>query len=281
MVRPRRAASPTWRAFLDNHLKDLVALDFFVVPAVTFKILFVFVVLAHARRRIVHFNVTERPTAHWTAQQISEAFPWEAAPRFLLRDRDPVYGLAFRTRVEGMGIEQVLTAPRSPWQNPFAERVIGAVRRECLDHVILLNERRLRRLLGDYFEHYHRWRCHRSHHGLSGSSACARARARACRGGRGSRRPLPSLRAPRGLKVLARVAWSTSRGLPHRGEAPQRPGRGPARPPASASASSRLSSPGMPAPATGFSGRTARCGAPVIPSATSAAPHRLTAHPSK
>ena len=129
---------------------------------VTFKILFVFVVLVHARRRIVHFNVTEHPTAQWAAQQISEAFPWEAAPRYLIRDRDRVYGPAFRARVEGMGIEEVLTAPRSPWQNPFAERVIGSIRRECLDHVIVLDERHLRRLLGDYFEYYHRWRCHRS-----------------------------------------------------------------------------------------------------------------------
>ncbi len=93
-----------------------------------FKVLFVFVVLAHARRRIVHFNITEHPTAQWTAQQISEAFPWEAAPRYLLRDRDRVYGPAFRTRMECMGIEEVLTAPRSPWQNPFAERAIGSVR---------------------------------------------------------------------------------------------------------------------------------------------------------
>jgi transposase InsO family protein len=147
---------------LDNHVKDLVSADFFVVPMVMFKVLFVFVVLAHARRRIVHFNITEHPTALWTAQQISEAFPWEAAPRYLLRDRDRVYGRAFRTRMECMGIEDVLTAPRSPWQNPFAERAIGSVRRECLDNVIVLGEQHLRRLLGDYFEHYHRWRCHRS-----------------------------------------------------------------------------------------------------------------------
>jgi transposase InsO family protein len=149
MLRPKKPPSPTWRAFLDNHVKDLVSVDFFAVPTVAFKVLFVFVVLAHARRRIVHFNVTEHPTAQWTAQQISEAFPWEAAPRYLIRDRDRVYGQAFRTRVECMGIEEVLTAPRSPWQNPFAERVIGSVRRECLDHVIVLGEQHLRRRLGD------------------------------------------------------------------------------------------------------------------------------------
>jgi putative transposase len=133
-----------------------------VVPTVTFKVLFVFVVLSHARRRVVHFSVTEHPTASWTARQISEAFPWEAAPRFLLRDRDRVYGSAFQERVESMGIEEVISAPRSPWQNAFVERVIGSIRRECLDHVIVLNERHLSRLLGDYLEHYHRWRCHRS-----------------------------------------------------------------------------------------------------------------------
>jgi len=110
----------------------------------------------------VHFNVTASPTACWTAQQISEAFPWEAAPRFLVRDRDGVYGPAFSERVELLGIEEILTAPRSPWQNAFAERLIGTLRRECLDHVVVLHERHLRRVLGDYLDHYHRWRCHRS-----------------------------------------------------------------------------------------------------------------------
>ncbi len=162
MTRPKKPPSPTWRAFLDNHVKDLVSVDFFVVPTVTFRVLFVFIVLAHARRGVVHFNVTEHPTAQWTAQQLSEAFPWEAPPRFLIRDRDRVYGPAFKKRVECMGIEEVLTAPRSPWQNPFAERAIGSIRRECLDHVIVLSESHLRRLLGEYLEHYHRWRCHRS-----------------------------------------------------------------------------------------------------------------------
>jgi transposase InsO family protein len=162
MVRSRKPSSPTWRAFLENHVKDLVSVDFFVVPTVTFRLLFVFLVLAHARRRIVHFNITEHPTAQWTAQQISEAFPWEAAPRFLVQDRDRVYGPAFKDRVKSMGVEEVLTAPRSPWQNPFAERLIGTIRRECLDHVVVLDERHLRRLLGDYLGHYHRWRCHRS-----------------------------------------------------------------------------------------------------------------------
>lgn len=114
MVRAKKPPSPTWRAFLRNHVKDLVSADFFVVPTVSFRVLFVFFVLAHSRRRVVHFAVTEHPTAQWTAQQVLEAFPWEAAPRYLLRDRDAVYGPAFKARVENMGIEEVLTAPRSP-----------------------------------------------------------------------------------------------------------------------------------------------------------------------
>jgi len=162
MVRPKRPPSPTWRAFLNNHMGDLVSVDFFVVPTVTLRVLFVFIVLAHARRRIVHFNVTEHPTAQWAAQQVSEAFPWATAPRYMIRDRDRAYGPAFRVRLECMGIEEVLTSPWSPWQNPYAERVIGSIHRECLENVIVLGERHLRRLLDDYVAHYHRWRRHRS-----------------------------------------------------------------------------------------------------------------------
>ncbi len=161
-LRRRKPPSPTWKAFLQNHVKDLVAMDFFVVPTVTYKVLFVLVILAHDRRRIVHFQVTEHPSAQWTAQQVVEAFPWDEAPRYLLRDRDRIYGDAFRQRVRHMGIAEVLIAPRSPWQNPYVERVIGSIRRECLDHVIVLHERHLRRLLTDYFQYYHHWRTHRA-----------------------------------------------------------------------------------------------------------------------
>ena len=161
-IRPRKPPSQTWRTFLDNHIKDIVAVDFFTVPTATFRILFTFVVLRHERRQVVHFNVTAHPTAEWTAQQIVEAFPFDDAPRFLLRDRDGIYGNVFRRRVENMGIEEVLIAPRSPWQNPFVERLIGSIRRECLDHVIVLNERHLRRVLRSYFEYYHISRTHRS-----------------------------------------------------------------------------------------------------------------------
>jgi transposase InsO family protein len=142
----RKPSSPTWKAFLHNHVKDLVSCDFFIVPTATFRVLFVFIILAHDRRRIVHFNITEHPTAQWTAQQIVEAFPWDTAPRYLLRDRDSIYNADFQQRVRNLGIEEVKTAPRSPWQNPYCERVIGSIRRDVLDHIIVLNENHLRRV---------------------------------------------------------------------------------------------------------------------------------------
>jgi putative transposase len=152
----------TWKVFLANHVKDIAACDFFTVPTVTFRILYVFIMLDHEHRRIVHVNVTEHPTAQWTAQQIVEAFPWETVPCYLLRDRDSIYGAAFQDRVGRMGIEEVKTAPRSPWQSPYVERVIGSIRRDALDHVIVLNERHLRRVLQSYIDYYHHWRTHRS-----------------------------------------------------------------------------------------------------------------------
>src|SRR3989442_15567098 len=161
LMRKRRPRpSQTWRTFLANHVGDLVALDFFTVPTARLRVLFVLVVLVHHRRRVVHFNVTEHPTAHWTAQQIVDAFPADSAPSYLLRDRDSVYGHVFRHRVKGMGIGEVLTAPHCPWQNPFAERLIDSIRRECLNHVLVLGERHLRRTLARYFSYYHRARTH-------------------------------------------------------------------------------------------------------------------------
>jgi putative transposase len=161
---PKRRTPPsqTWRTFLANHVRDLVSLDFFTVPTAGLRVLFVLVVLAHDRRRVVHFNVTEHPTAAWTAQQIVDTFPDDSAPAYLLRDRDHVYGESFRHRVKGMRISEVLTAPHCPWQNPFAERLIGSVRRECLEHVVVLSERHLRRILTAYFAYYHRARTHLS-----------------------------------------------------------------------------------------------------------------------
>jgi hypothetical protein len=161
-VRHRKPPSPMWKGFLNNHVKDLIALDFFTVPTVTYKVLFVLVILAHERRRIVHINVTEHPTAAWTAQQVVEACPWEESPRYLLRDRDSIYGPSFRQRVHSMGIEEVLIAPRSPWQNPYVERLIGSIRRDLLNHVIVLNEAHLRRLLTVYSMYYLRFRTHLS-----------------------------------------------------------------------------------------------------------------------
>jgi transposase InsO family protein len=162
LVRHRRPPSQTWRTFLDNHLRSLVSVDFFTVPTVTFKVLFVFVVLAHHRRRVVHCHVTDAPTAAWTAQQLVEAFPWNTAPRYLLRDRDAVYGVVFSSRVQSLGVHEVKIAPRSPWQNPYVERLIGTLRRECLDHILVLNENHLRRLLRDYLLYYHHARTHLS-----------------------------------------------------------------------------------------------------------------------
>jgi transposase InsO family protein len=159
---PKRRSPPaqTWRTFLTNHVRDLVSVDFVTVPTARLRVLFVFVVLAHDRRRALHFNVTDHPTAAWTAQQIVDAFPDDSAPAYLLRDRDPVYGHVSWQRVQGMRIEEVLTAPHSPWQNPFAERLIGSIRRECLNHVLVLGERHLHRILTRYFAYYHRARTH-------------------------------------------------------------------------------------------------------------------------
>jgi len=163
---PSRLTTPpsqTWRTFLKNHMKNMISIDFFTVPTATFRILFVLVILSHNRRQAVHFNVTPSPTAKWTAQQIIEAFAWDTAPKYLLRDRDSIYGAYFCQRVKNMGIKEVITAARSPWQNPFVERLIGSIRRDCLDHAIILNESHLSRILSSYFDYYH---YDRTHYGL-------------------------------------------------------------------------------------------------------------------
>jgi transposase InsO family protein len=160
--RPRHPPSQTWRTFLTNHVATLVSMDFFTVPTLTGRVLFVLVLLSHERRRIIHVNITEHPTAVWTAQQMIEAFPEDTAPRWLLRDRDAIYGDVFRRRVASMGIGEVVSSPSSPWQNPYAERLIGSLRRECLDHVIVLGERHLRRILTSYSVYYHGARTHLS-----------------------------------------------------------------------------------------------------------------------
>jgi transposase InsO family protein len=162
MIKHQRPPSHNWRTFLQNHAKELIALDFFTVPTATFRVLFVLVILSHDRRRILHFNVTEHPTAAWTARQLLEACGTDNAPRFLVRDRDAIYGETFRRQVTALKIQEVPTAPRSPWQNAYAERVIGSIRRECLNHMIVLGERHLRRILRSYVDYYNETRTHLS-----------------------------------------------------------------------------------------------------------------------
>jgi len=136
-----KVPSPTWRSFLQNHMHDTAAVDMFVVVTATFQLLYALLVLGHERRNVIHFDVTQNPTQVWLARQITEAFPWDTAPRFLLRDRDASYGQTFRNRVQAMAIEEVVTAPRSPWQNAYVERIIGSIRHECLDHISVSAER--------------------------------------------------------------------------------------------------------------------------------------------
>jgi putative transposase len=162
IAKRRPPPSQTWRAFLTNHVQDLVSIDFFTVPTARWRGLFVLVVLAHHRRRVLHFNVTEHPTAAWTAQQIVDTFPDDTAPGLSPPRSRSIFGASFRRRVKGMRIQEVLTAARSPWQNPFAERLIGSIRRECLDHVLILSEHHLRQLLTRYFAYYHHTRTHLS-----------------------------------------------------------------------------------------------------------------------
>ena len=140
----------------------MVSVDFFAVPTIRFQILYVFLVPAHDRRRILHFHVTAHPTAEWTAQQLREAFPFDQIPRYLLRDRDGIFGSDFRKDVKAMGIKEVPSAPRSPWQRAYVERVIGTIRRECLDHVIVFHAASLHRHVKSFLTYYHESRTHLS-----------------------------------------------------------------------------------------------------------------------
>jgi len=176
----------TWRTFLNNHVQNLVSVDFFTIPTIRFQVLYVFLVLAHDRRRVVHFNVTVHPTAEWTAQQLREAFPFDQIPRYLLRDRDKIFGDTFPEQVKDMNIEEVLSAPRSPWQRAYVERVIGSIRRECLDHVIVFGEASLRPFVGD---------------GRTGASADPGTRARTSARNAPSWRTAPPLRTTRCLNA--------------------------------------------------------------------------------
>lgn len=160
MIKRQGPPSQTWKTFLRNQADGIAAIDLFVVPTIAFKLLYGLVVLEHGSRRLVHIAATHHPTAEWIAQQIVEAFPWDEAPDFLIRDRDTSYGAVFRHRVAAMGIRDRPIAPRSPWQNGYVERVIGSIRRDLLDHIVVLNERHLRRLLRRYADYYNEYRTH-------------------------------------------------------------------------------------------------------------------------
>src|SRR6201990_3680521 len=164
MVKRRGPPSQGWRTFLRNHAPDIAAMDLFVVPTIGFKLLYGFVIVRLDRRGLVWINVTNNPTAEWIARQITEAFPWDGAPRYMVRDRDRIYGAVVTRRLRNMGIRDRPTAPASPWQNGFAERLIESIRRECLDHAIIRGETHLRRGLTSYADYYHRFRKPRFFH---------------------------------------------------------------------------------------------------------------------
>jgi transposase InsO family protein len=162
MIKRRGPPSQGWRTFLRNHAPDIAAMDLFVVPTIGFDLLYAFVIVRLDRRGIVWINVTTNPTAEWIARQLTEAFPWDQAPRYLVRDRDRIYGTVVTRRLRAMGIRDKPTASASPWQNGFAERLIGSIRRECVDHIIVLGEAHLRRILRSYACYYNDIRTHRS-----------------------------------------------------------------------------------------------------------------------
>src|ERR1039458_7810250 len=162
MCRRRLPSSQGWRTFLHNYADGMAAVDPFVLPTVAFQTLYCLIVLRHGRRHWMSFGVTSNPTAEWISRQITEAFPWDHAPRYLIRDRDTSYGPVFVQRLRAMGIRDRPVAPRSPWQNAYVERLIGSIRRECLDHMIVFDEAHLRRILGAYAAYYNKLRTHRS-----------------------------------------------------------------------------------------------------------------------
>ncbi len=162
MIKRRGPPSQGWRTFLRNHAPDIAAMDLFVVPTIGFNLLYAFVIVRLGRRELIRINVTANPTAEWIARQLTEAFPWNEVPRYLIRDRDRIYGTLVTRRLHAMGIRDRSTAPASPWQNGFAERLIGSIRRECVDHFIVFGEAHLRRILRDYAGYYNDIRTHRS-----------------------------------------------------------------------------------------------------------------------
>ena len=174
MARRRRPPSQGWKTFLRNHADGIVSMDLFVVPTISFRLLYGFLILRHGRRDLVRLDVTATPSAEWIARQLTEAYGWQEAPRYIVRDRDRVYGEAFIRRLRAMGIRDRPIAPHSPWQNGYAERLIGSIRRECLDHVVVLGERHLRHLLKSYQNYYNEARTHLSLHKIPRSLALSR-----------------------------------------------------------------------------------------------------------
>jgi transposase InsO family protein len=154
--------SQRWSTFLRNHVLEVAAMDLFVVPTIGFDLLYALIIIRLDRRDLVWINVTTNPTAEWIARQITEAFPWKESPRYLIRDRDRIYGTIVTRRLHAMGIRDKPIAPASPWQNSFAERLIGSIRRECMDHIVVLGETHLRRILQTYARYYNKIRTHRS-----------------------------------------------------------------------------------------------------------------------
>ena len=172
MVPRRDRPLQTWKTFLHNHMEGIASIDLFVVPTITFQQLFAFLVLGHERRQLLWFAVTRNPTAEWLARQITEAFPWDSAPKYLIRDNDRAFGVAFKARLRAMGIRDRPTSFRSPWQNGYVERLIGSIRRECTDHLIVFNAAHLRRILAEYASYYNEvW----THVSLGKDAPCRRA----------------------------------------------------------------------------------------------------------
>jgi len=160
IVKRRERPTQNWKTFLQNHRTEIAAIDFLTVPMINFKTLYVFVVLSLDRRWVIHFNVTTNPTADWTANQLLQAFPFDSAPKYLLRDRDGIYGEQVRETIRLLGMKDKMISARSPWQNGYCERVVGTIKRECLNHAIIFSEAHARRLLRRYFDYYHDDRTH-------------------------------------------------------------------------------------------------------------------------
>ncbi len=160
MVKRKGRPTQNWKTFLDNHLGEIAAIDFLTVPSISFQTIYVFVILSLDRRRVIHFNVTRHPTAEWTSRQLIQAFPFESSPKYIIRDRDGIYGEKVLETIKFLNVNDIVISARSPWQNGYCERVVGTIKHECLNHMIIFNEAHARRILKKYFEYYHDDRTH-------------------------------------------------------------------------------------------------------------------------